>query len=137
VTRETNSSRLDHRELSLLLARTANEKKAQDIRVIEVGDRIKITEFFVICSGHNSRQVLAIADALKAVSKSHGRICKEGVEGYSEARWVLLDYRDIIVHIFLNEVRQHYDLEMLWGDCPQVQWHTDSREEIREEASTD
>lgn len=79
------------------------------------------TDYFVICSGLNKRQLQAIADEIGKQTEALN-IKGLGVEGYSDARWVLLDYSGVIIHLFDKNARSFYDLELLWGDAPRVQW---------------
>ncbi len=103
-------------------ARAASDKKAEDTVVLEVGAVLAITDAFVITSGRNRRQVLTIAEEVEAQVKAIGGPSPIRVEGLADAQWVLLDYGDFVVHVFLDEVRRYYDLERLWGDAPVVEW---------------
>ena len=102
-------------------ARAASEKQARDIVVLQVRELIAVTDFFVIVSGATDRQVKAIGDEveaelLKAGSKPIRR------EGERDMRWLLLDYGDLVVHVFREEERAFYELERLWKDAPTVAW---------------
>ena len=101
-------------------AEAAANTLAQDIVVLEVGDIIGITEYFVVCSATNTRQVRTIVDEVD----EQVRILTDGraraVEGLDDAQWVLLDYGDVIVHVFLDETREFYGLERLWADAPRI-----------------
>ncbi|MDQ2746181.1 MAG: ribosome silencing factor [Acidobacteriota bacterium] len=99
----------------------ANEKKAFDITAIDLREIASFTEFFIICSGSNQRQVQAISDEIteKLREKLNSRVIR--VEGYTAGEWVLLDYGDFIVHIFEQKARQFYDLERLWRDAKKVE----------------
>ena len=103
-------------------ARAASAKKGEDILVLDVGDVLAITDAFVITSGRNRRQVVTIAEEVEAQVKDIGGPAPIRVEGLTEAQWVLLDYGDFVVHVFLDEVRRYYDLERLWADAPAVEW---------------
>lgn len=87
--------------------------------VLEVGALIGITDYFVICSGGNSRQVATIVDEIRLELRDTG-VRPYRTEGERESRWVLLDYLDVVVHVFLEEDREFYDLERLWKDAPRV-----------------
>ncbi|MGH9154670.1 MAG: ribosome silencing factor [Acidimicrobiales bacterium] len=115
---------LDGRILRLAAsaASAASAKKAEDILVIEVGEILAITDAFVIASGANSRHVRTIADAVEAGVSADGGRKPLRTEGLDDARWVLLDYGDFVVHVFLDETRRYYDLERLWSDAPQADW---------------
>ena len=110
------------REWVTAAARAASAKRGEDTIVLEVGDILAITDAFVITNGTNRRQVLTIADEVEAQVKAAGGPGPLRVEGRSEAQWVLLDYGDFVVHVFLDEVRRYYDLERLWADAPRVDW---------------
>ncbi|MDU0348358.1 ribosome silencing factor [Actinomyces sp. MRS3W] len=106
-------------ELAVTAARAASEKKAEDIVAIDVSERLAFTDVFLIVSAANDRQVRAVVDAVdeamyKAGAKSRAR------EGLEEARWVLIDYADVVVHVLQAEDREYYGLERLWKDCPLV-----------------
>jgi ribosome-associated protein len=97
----------------------AEERKAYDLRVLQLGEVTSFTDYFLICSGTSGRQVQAIADAVQQTMKSEG-VRPLQIEGYKNARWVLMDYGDFIVHIFDQETRLFYRLERLWADAPDV-----------------
>lgn len=102
-------------------ARIAYGKKATDIVVSCVRDLISITDYFVVCTATNRRQMKAIANATRTTLKEMD-IRPLGVEGEKEGRWLLMDYDDVILHVFEPEAREYYALEMLWGDAPTVEW---------------
>ena len=103
-------------------ARAASAKKAEKTIVLDVGDLLSITDAFVITSASNRRQVLTIADEVEAQVKAIGGPSPMRMEGLTDAQWVLLDYGDFVVHVFLDEVRRYYDLERLWADAPVLEW---------------
>jgi ribosome-associated protein len=103
-------------------ARAAASKRGEDTLILDVGDIIRITDAFVITSGTNRRQILTIAEEVEAQVKAAGGPGPLRVEGLDDAAWVLLDFGDFVVHVFLDELRRHYDLERLWGDAPRVVW---------------
>lgn len=104
-----------------LAVECASEKKAYDITAIDLREVASFTEFFIIASGANARQVQAISDEIteKLKEQLNSRVIR--VEGYSSGEWVLLDYGDFIVHIFEQKARQFYDLERLWRDAKRVE----------------
>ena len=106
----------------MIAARAAADKKAEDTLALEVGDIIGITEVFVITSGTNTRQVRTICDEIELALKREDGEAPRSVEGLSDASWVLLDYGDLIVHVFLAETREYYALERLWTDAPRIAW---------------
>jgi ribosome-associated protein len=91
--------------------------------VLEIGDIIAITEYFVIASAPNVRQVRTIVDEVEHQIRDDFGVAPTSVEGMPDASWVLLDYGDVVVHVFLGETRDYYDLERLWADAPRVDWH--------------
>ncbi|PLS76323.1 MAG: ribosome silencing factor [Actinobacteria bacterium] len=113
------------RALAVVAARAAAAKKGEDVVVLEVGEILVITEGFVITHGANARQVRTIAEEVEDKVAAAGGPKPLRVEGLDDARWVLLDYGDFVVHVFLDEVRRFYDLERLWADAPRVAWDVD------------
>jgi len=98
----------------------AEDKKAIDLAVLDLRKAAGFTDYFVICSGQNPRQVRAIADAVTETLAAHGARPAH-VEGYDRSEWVLLDYFDFIVHIFAPETRMFYGLERLWGNAERIE----------------
>ena len=109
------------RDIAIACARIAEDKKAENITVLNIHKLTFITDYFVIATGFNKRQLQAIADDIEKQLKEEGVRCL-GREGYNEAVWVLMDYGDVVIHLFDEEARKTYDLEMLWGDAPRVRW---------------
>ena len=107
-------------------ARAASAKGGDETVILEVGDVLAITDAFVITSGRNTRQVKTIAEEVEARLKGECGISPFRVEGVAESQWVLLDYGDLVVHVFLEETRQYYDLERLWSDAPRVEWEDEA-----------
>ncbi len=105
----------------LVAAGAASSKTDDPTVVLEVGELLGITDHFVITSGSNLRQVRTIAEEIEMRVKAHGGGSPRYVEGLGDARWVLLDYGDFIVHVFLDEARHFYNLERLWSDAPRVE----------------
>ena len=100
----------------------AAAKKADEITVLDVGDIISITDVFVIVSGSNTRQVRTIVDEVEKALRERDGVKPRSVEGLDDASWVLLDYGDLVVHVFLAETRAYYDLDRLWADAPRLDW---------------
>ena len=108
-------------ELAVTCAHSAAERKGEDITVLELGDVSALTEYFVLVTGRNPRHLRALRKAIEEKVKDvDARLV--GVEGEPEAGWVLVDADLVVVHLFSGEKRELYDLEMLWGDCPRVDW---------------
>jgi ribosome-associated protein len=103
--------------LAQVAARAASDKLATDIVLIDVSERLAITDVFVVATGNNERQVEAIVDAVEEKSRIAGRKPIRR-EGQRDGRWVLLDYGDVVVHVQHSEERVFYALERLWKDCP-------------------
>ncbi len=100
-------------------ARAADDKKAQDLVVLDLRKAAGFTDFFVICSGTNARQIRAIADGVMESLAAEGAKPAH-VEGYDRSEWILIDYFDFIVHVFAPETRIFYGLERLWGNAERV-----------------
>ncbi|MGO1367998.1 ribosome silencing factor [Senegalia sp. (in: firmicutes)] len=103
------------KEKLALIINAADDKLAHDIDVLEVSELTSIADYFMICSGNNERQVIAIADAIDDKLKKEGYILR-AKEGHRKGRWILLDFTDIIIHIFHKDERGFYNLERLWAD---------------------
>ena len=114
------------REWARTAARAASAKGGEDTVIIEVGSVLAITDAFVITSGRNGRQVKTIAEEVEARLKADGGIKPMRVEGLGDSQWILLDYGDLVVHVFLHETREYYDLERLWSDAPRVAWEDEA-----------
>lgn len=111
----------DVRAAAIAAARAASEKQAIDIKILEVGELISITDFFVVCSGATERQVRTIVEE---ISKALATLGIKAIrrEGEREGRWVLLDFGDVVAHVFAGEERAYYELERLWKDAPEIAW---------------
>ena len=103
--------------LAQLAASYAADKKAIDVVELDLRGVLGYTDYFVVCSGNTDRQTKAIHDAIHQGMKSeHGRLPRR-VEGVSQAKWILMDYLDVVVHVFTPETREYYRLEQLWGEA--------------------
>ena len=98
----------------------AAEKKGSDLAILDVGDVLSIIDLFVLASASNARQVRTIVEEVEKALTEHDGSKPTSVEGLADASWVLLDYGDIVVHVFLDETRAYYDLDRLWGDVPRL-----------------
>ena len=105
-------------ELAETIAALAADKKAADLVEIDVRGVVGYTDFFLVCSGNTARQVKAIHDGIHQTLKDEHGLLPRRVEGLAEARWVLMDYLDVVVHIFTPDARDFYRLEQLWGEVP-------------------
>ena len=108
------------RTVALLAAQAAVDKQAQDLVMVDVSDRLVITDVFVIASATNERQVQAIVDEIEDRLRTAAGVKPVRREGTREGRWVLLDYVDVVVHVQHAEERVYYALERLWTDCPVI-----------------
>jgi ribosome-associated protein len=120
VTLGASSDRI--REWCTTAAQAASGKKGEDTMILAVGPILLITDAFVISHGANARQVRTIAEEVEEKLKSAGGPSPLRIEGLDDARWVLMDYGDFVVHLFLEEVRRFYDLERLWADAERWLW---------------
>jgi len=111
---------LNSKDRALIAARAADEKKATDIMVQDVRELISITDFFVIVTAANNRQVDAIVDEVEKAEREKANVKPLHREGTEDGRWALLDYGDFVVHIFQPEARDYYRLETLWNDAPVI-----------------
>ncbi|HZU40842.1 MAG TPA: ribosome silencing factor [Solirubrobacteraceae bacterium] len=120
MTRERQASALTPEELASAIAELASDRKALDIVQLDLRGMIGYTDYFVICTGRTDRQTKAIHDAIHQRLKDDHGILPRRVEGLTQARWILMDYLDVIVHVFTPETREYYRLEELWGEAPSV-----------------
>jgi len=108
-------------ELAIACAHVGDERKGENITVLNVGDVSSLTDYFVIITGRNPRHLRALRKAMEEkIDELGGRVM--GVEGEPDAGWVLVDAEWMVVHLFSSDKRELYDLEMLWGDCPRIDW---------------
>ncbi len=105
-------------QIASTIVELAADRKAVDIVQLDLRGIIAYTDYFVICTGRSDRQVKAIHDAIHGGMKSAHGLLPRKVEGVSEAHWVLMDYLDVVVHVFTPETREFYRLEQLWGEAP-------------------
>ncbi len=114
---------------SLLKARAAAlaalEKKALDLVVLDMVELVTYTDFFVICTGTSAPHVTAVVESVEKILSGHG-LKPVGIEGKRSAHWVLLDYGDVVVHVFDRDAREFYELEKLWLDAPRVEVNEDT-----------
>lgn len=108
---------MEIKDIAIKIAQAASDKKGRDILMLDMKELSPVTDYFVICSAGNSTLVKAIADSIEDKLAESGVFPKHK-EGYQDARWILLDYGDIVAHVFLEEERNFYNLEQLWADAP-------------------
>jgi ribosome-associated protein len=122
-TRQAGVALPPSRDVAIAAARAASAKQAEDIVILDVSEIIVITDHFVICTAGSHRQIRTVIDSVEEVLRGLG-VKPVRREGESEAGWWLLDYVDVVVHVFGPEEREYYDLERLWSDAPRVDWET-------------
>ncbi len=105
-----------------MAARAASGKKATDPKILELGELIGITDYFVICSASSDRQVRTIVEEIEKSVKQTIGIKPRGVEGLGDASWVLIDYGDAVIHVMSEEARAFYAIEKLWSDAQLIDW---------------
>jgi ribosome-associated protein len=105
-------------QLAETIAGLAADKKAVDVVELDVRGVLGYTDFFLVCSGNTARQTKGIHDGIHQACKDEHGLLPRRVEGVREARWILMDYLDVVVHIFTPEARDFYRLEQLWGEVP-------------------
>ncbi len=106
---------------ALLAVDYALDKKGMDIKLFDVQGLSSLTDYLLLVSGRSDRQVQAIAENIKTEFKQHHNVLPLAIEGMDQGRWVLLDYGEIMVHVFQQPVREFYDLEGLWSEAPEVE----------------
>ncbi len=112
---------IDARQFALDCARIADENKAEDVVVLDLRGRSTICDYFIICTGTSDRQMRTIADY---IDEHAGKLnqTRYNLSGYDQSNWILVDYVDVVIHVFSEESRKYYDLELLWGDAPRLEW---------------
>lgn len=123
------SSQIESKAKSIQAAKAALDKKSIDTVILELKDLTVIADYFVICSGANTPQVKAIAEHIEHELRELG-IRPIGVEGRDNAHWILLDYGDVVVHIFEEETRAYYELEKFWLDAPRISCNGEDKDSL-------
>lgn len=113
---------LEARQLAVRAAQVADAEHATDVVVLHVGDVLGVTEYFVIGSASNRRLVSSIVEDVEEQLKLDPGRAPARVEGFREQQWVLMDYGDVVVHVFLAEIRDFYEIERLYTDVPKIDW---------------
>jgi len=119
-----------------LCVKAALKKKAFDLIILDIKEISSFADYFILCSGNSNRQVQAIASSIEHDLKKK-EIYPLGIEGFNEGKWILLDYDDIIIHIFYHPIREFYELERLWADAPRIELEDESKEKTEERSSSD
>jgi ribosome-associated protein len=115
------------RAFALAAAKIAAERHCSDIVVLDLKGKSPATDYFVIATGTSDRQMRTVADEVCEAAKEQGQQ-RFGRAGYEQARWILLDFVDVVIHIFDREYRDYYDLELLWGDAKRLKWEKSYKE---------
>ncbi|NQW61110.1 ribosome silencing factor [bacterium] len=115
------------KDFAIEIARIADDKKADEILVLHVGEVLGITEYFVLSGASNPRLVGAIADEVTSKMRERYGRSPIRIEGIREQMWVLVDYGDVVVHVFAEETRRFYEIERLYKDVPKVEWQEPAR----------
>ena len=110
----------NEKKFALAAAKIAAERHCSDIVVLDLTGMSPATDYFVIATGTSNRQMRTVADEINQAAKKHN-LQRFGRAGYEQARWILLDYIDVVIHIFDGEYRGYYDLELLWGDAKRLE----------------
>jgi len=108
-------------QFAVEIARLAHDHKAEEVTVLDLRRLSQLTDYVVICTGTSDRQIRAVADRVREYSRKIGER-PYGYCGYESANWVVLDYVDVVLHVFSGPYRTYYDLELLWGDAPHLEW---------------
>ena len=111
----------DPLQLAIELARIADENKSEDVIALDLRGISPVTDFVVVATGTSDRQLRGVADRATEYGKKVGEQLY-GSSGYESAAWILLDYVDVVLHLFTASYREYYDLELLWGDAPRIEW---------------
>ena len=107
------------REFALAAAKLASERHCSEVSVLDLLDKSPATDYFVIATSTSDRQGRSVADEISAIARDAG-LTRFGQAGYQQGRWILIDYVDVVVHLFDEEYRRYYDLDMLWGDAEKL-----------------
>ena len=116
---KTDSVQLSSLDRALLCAKPAQENRGRDVVILDLRKLTQVVDFFIVATGASRRQIHTIADEIDRVMNEQGDE-KIGIEGYDLSRWTLVDYGDIVIHVFDEETRAYYDIENLWGDAELV-----------------
>ena len=116
-----STAELNPETILALAGELAADRQAQDLIALDLRGMIGYADYFLICSGRSDRQAKGIHDAIHAGLKQRFGLLPRRVEGLREGRWILIDYLDVVVHVFTPETREHYRLEQLWGEAPVVE----------------
>jgi ribosome-associated protein len=108
------------KQLAIRIAQAALDKKAEDLLIFDLRGLTTYTDFLIVCSGSSDRKVQAISEGIEVLLKQENNVKPLGIEGFTEGQWVLLDYGEVVVHVFYQHLRDFYDIESLWSDAPKI-----------------
>ena len=111
---------MDSKKLAQLCRDYADNKKAENIAILDVRDLSSVTDYFVICSGSNEPHLRAISDEIQTSLRDEQGLRPRAIDGTLQTAWIVMDYFDVIVHVMKSDVREKYDLEALWNDAPRM-----------------
>ncbi|MCJ7693285.1 MAG: ribosome silencing factor [Sedimentisphaerales bacterium] len=112
-------------DFALVSAKLAEDRHCSDIVVLDLRGKSPATDYFVIATGTSSRQMRTVADEISDAARKQ-KFQRFGRAGYEQGRWILLDFVDVVIHIFDTQYREYYDLELLWGDAERLKWQRDN-----------
>ena len=112
---------MESRQFAVDCARLADENKAEDVVVLDLRGRSTICDYFLICTGTSDRQMRTVADYIDEHAEKLNQT-RYNLSGYDHSNWILIDYVDVVIHVFSEDSRKYYDLELLWGDAPRLEW---------------
>src|SRR6476659_6845411 len=118
---------MDSKKLALLCREFADNKKAENIAVLDLRELSSVTDYFVICTGTSEPHLRAIVDEITEKLRQEHAVRPRAMDGTLQTAWVVLDFFDVIVHVMRADIRDHYDLEGLWGDAPRVRARKSAR----------
>ncbi|MDR1116865.1 MAG: ribosome silencing factor [Oscillospiraceae bacterium] len=115
------SSSLTSRQLAERIAHLADDKKASDVKVLQIENLTVLADYFVICTGNVNTHVRSISDEIEYKLKETENLYPLSIEGYEASNWILIDYGSVVAHVFLEDTRSFYSIEKLWGDAPKIE----------------
>ena len=118
---DTVRPELDPEQILADAGELAADRKAEEIVALDLRGMVGFADYFLICTGRSYRQAKAIHDAIQLGMKQRHGLIPRRVEGFTEGHWILIDYLDVVVHVFTPDTREHYRLEQLWGEAPKVE----------------
>ena len=118
---QSEPQRIDSESMARLLAAAADAKKAEDVVALDMRSLVGYTDFLIVCTARNERQAKAIHDDVYLRLKRDEGLLPADVEGEAEGRWVLMDYLDCVLHVFVPELRERYRLDVLWAEAPRLE----------------